>query len=224
MSNSIYKEQLQAVVKLEKSLNLPKNFFRSLRNDDDWSFIIKMHALIESSLSRLIEAKFNNFSLKDYFLTIGFSGGRHSKIKLLQQLGEIDPEECKFIEGLSFIRNRLVHNITHIKFNLETYVAQLSAKSKLNFATQTCSFFTDFYLSRKTERQAKIADILVKPKWYLWLCALHVIACASLRIDAIFYESDIEKAQKKIYALEAQRAKELLRLLAKDLDANAGLE
>lgn len=207
MSHSTYKEELQAVAELEKSLNLPKDFFLLLRDDDDWSFIIKMHALIESSLNRLIEAIFNDFSFDDYFLTLALSGGRHSKLKLLQKLDKIEPEECKFIEGLSSIRNRLVHNITHIKFNLQTYVTRLSATDKKKFATQTCNFFVDSN------------DILEKPKHYLWLCALHIIAMASLRTTPILYKVQIKKLKKEIYELEEQRAKELLRLFKEDLNS-----
>ena len=42
---------------IEKSLGLPKNFIRELLNEDDWSFIIKIHVLLEASISFLLLKK-----------------------------------------------------------------------------------------------------------------------------------------------------------------------
>lgn len=212
MSDSIYKQQLAAVAELEKSLGLKPEFFKSLRSDDDWSFVIKLHALIESSLGRFITAVFSDFALDKYFLTVDLCGGRHSKIKLLQELNQIDADECKFIVGLSTIRNRLVHNITHIQFDLQKYVNDMSATERRKFALQTCCIFSDSSVPESEQRE-RIQDILKRPKLYLWLCALHVVSCACLRTDTAQYKTQISKTKQIAYDLERERAKHLLETL-----------
>ena len=43
---------LRAVLQvLESELNLPPQFLERLRLEDDWSFVIKTHALVEAAVS-----------------------------------------------------------------------------------------------------------------------------------------------------------------------------
>jgi hypothetical protein len=46
-------DQLDIVEESEPLLGLEKGFFRKLLTEDDWSFVIKTHALIEAALTRL---------------------------------------------------------------------------------------------------------------------------------------------------------------------------
>jgi hypothetical protein len=41
------------ILELESKVGVPENFFRSLAQADDWSFVIKLHALFEAEPSRL---------------------------------------------------------------------------------------------------------------------------------------------------------------------------
>jgi len=46
-----------ALEELETRLCLPMGFCEGLRREDDWSFIIKLHALLEAALTALLAAK-----------------------------------------------------------------------------------------------------------------------------------------------------------------------
>jgi len=47
--------QIESPSPFETELGLPDGFLQRLRNsDDDWSFIIKVHALMEASVSYLL--------------------------------------------------------------------------------------------------------------------------------------------------------------------------
>jgi hypothetical protein len=48
------REQLEQVEQFEGSIGLPNGFFRKLSKEDDWAFIIKAHALIESAIGYML--------------------------------------------------------------------------------------------------------------------------------------------------------------------------
>ena len=138
------REQLQIVEETEPALGLDKGFFQKLlTTEDDWSFIIKTHALIESVLTRLIQVTVQPPPLAEFAETLNLSGGRHSKTKLLRACGRLDDDEEKFVRGLSEIRNRFVHNVRHTKSDLPKFVQGLDAAKKKEFVSKTCGILTD---------------------------------------------------------------------------------
>jgi hypothetical protein len=40
---------------LEKDLGVPADFFFTLHKEDDWSFVIKLHALFKGTVSHMLE-------------------------------------------------------------------------------------------------------------------------------------------------------------------------
>ena len=67
MSN---KELLDAINELENDTGVKEGFFISLLKEDDWSFIIKIHALYEAAITSLILNKLGQPTLeKIYFKT-----------------------------------------------------------------------------------------------------------------------------------------------------------
>jgi hypothetical protein len=48
------KNQEESLEALELDLGLPKGFCVKLIEEDDWSFVIKLHALLENAVSELI--------------------------------------------------------------------------------------------------------------------------------------------------------------------------
>lgn len=215
-------EQLDIVEESEPLLGLEKGFFRKLLSEDDWSFVIKTHALIESALTRLIETTVRPEPLGEFVTTFDLSGGRHSKVELLRRCDLIEDPEAKFVRGLSKIRNRLVHNVRYTSCDLSKFVNDhFSANEKDDFVKNTCCIFTEHKddLARRSEA---CADVLKRPKRYIWLCALHVTAMATLRTQSAESDAKIAASQAELDALtrhtlelQAEVAKkELEKLLA----------
>lgn len=135
-------ELVENVGELEELLGIRRGFFSDLLlKEDDWSFIIKTHALVETALTRLLESRITPAIPVEFINGLTLSGGRQSKLQLLRLLELIDVDEVRFVEGLSKIRNRLVHNISHVSFVLRDYVAALSPEDGSSFATKTCCVF-----------------------------------------------------------------------------------
>jgi hypothetical protein len=73
---------------LEKSVGIPRSLFASLDTDDDWTFVIKMHGVLEAGLNHLL-------------LTRLFSSENPDKLsRLVAQLDTSDPRKGK----LAFIK------------------------------------------------------------------------------------------------------------------------
>lgn len=207
-------EQLDIVEQSEPLLGLEKGFFRKLLTEDDWSFVIKTHALIESALTRLIETTVRPEPLGEFVTAFDLSGGRHSKVELLRRCDLIDDSEAKFVRGLSRIRNRLVHNVRYTSCDLSKFVSDhFSANQKDDFVKNTCCIFTEH---KDVTRDSEIrADVIKTPKRYIWLCALHVTAMATLRTRNAEIQAELDALERRNLELDAKVAKkELEKLLA----------
>jgi hypothetical protein len=196
-------EQLEYVEEVEPSLGVAKGFFRKLLNsEDDWSFVIKTHALIESTLTRLIQVTVQPQPLAEFIATLDVSGGRHSKVMLLRKCKLLENDEEKFVRGLSKIRNQLVHNVRHTNFGLKKYVEDLDDNQKNEFLSNSCGIFTDHEDAAKAAEHR--AGALARPRAYIWACALHVAAVAALRTRNAELAAETEALQKE--SLERQLA------------------
>jgi hypothetical protein len=50
---------------LERSLGLPEGFIERLEEEDDWSFVIKAHALVEAAMTQLLVHELHKPQLGD---------------------------------------------------------------------------------------------------------------------------------------------------------------
>jgi hypothetical protein len=199
---------LENVASLEKLLGIRSGFFNELGTEDDWSFVIKTHALVESGLTRLLESKVSPTIPQEFINRLDLSGSRHSKLKLLELLGLVKPTQVRFVRGLSRIRNRLVHNITHVGFVLADYVASLSPRDALLFVTETCGVFYDETLPI-SERKEHYAAILAHPKIFVWRTALLFLALTSLTIDLERLKAELEQQERKKLLADAETARRI---------------
>lgn len=70
---------------LESELGLPKAFFRGLLDENDWSFVIKLHSLIESAATRLLVVALGKPELEEIISRIELSGKTTGKLAFFQK-------------------------------------------------------------------------------------------------------------------------------------------
>lgn len=121
------------VLSLEKALGLPNGFFHKLIEEDDWSFVIKLHALIEAAVTHALVHKTGVEGLLNVFSMVELSKPKTGKLAFAKALGILDRDERRFIRNLSELRNDLVHKITNVAFKFEEYVVGLDAKQRKAF-------------------------------------------------------------------------------------------
>jgi hypothetical protein len=115
----------------EHRLGLPTLFyFKLMEVKDDWAFILKLHALFEGTLKRLLEEKQTQFEFtdpiiidRDSFPTMLQTAARHF---LLDEIGEPIVSARHYLRALYQLRNRIAHDLEFINLDLGRYVASLS--------------------------------------------------------------------------------------------------
>ncbi len=122
--------------KLLSSAGLPEDFMDNLLVESDWSFVIKLHALFEAVLASLVVKKLGVPALQDAITNLEFNNAKAGKVAFAQALELLDSREVAFLRGLSELRNRLVHNVRNVQFDLRVYVANMDARQQKSFKSQ----------------------------------------------------------------------------------------
>jgi hypothetical protein len=133
---------------LETRLGVHNGLLYSLLTQDDWSFVVKLHALIESSINELLRARVGRPELSDFLSLLPLSGVS-GKLPLLQKLGLLYNYEVGFLGKISNLRNRMTHNIK----NVDRTIADVLATMKVD---EVSSFRDSFlnYLQRPVVEKA----------------------------------------------------------------------
>ena len=130
----------EAVEELIKELGLPEGFYAELLGADDWSFIIKLHALIEAAVTGLIVEALGQKELHHLISRLELSNNTTGKIALVKALSLLEDKYRRFIVTLSQIRNAFVHDVSNVGMSLKEYIAQLG---KLYSVTEAFCFGKD---------------------------------------------------------------------------------
>lgn len=110
-----------SVGRLEGDCGLPEGFCVKLVQEDDWSFVIKMHSLLESAVSRLLTTALGRSELEDIFSALDTSNTKTGKIAFTSALGLLPKQHLDFIRSLSELRNRLVHRVKNVACDLHKH-------------------------------------------------------------------------------------------------------
>ena len=190
----------KTIAKLESEMSLPNGFFDALYMEDDWSFILKCHALMESACSFLLTAYFDNPNYEDVFARLEMSDKKKGKMAFLEATGLIVPEEAKFIIGLSELRNKLVHNIHGVRFKFSEHVSSMDKNQRRVFAE---SFGYAYFESDENGKLIlKNHDVVFKdPKSAVLKSLKFILAIIKLQVDARRFQREADEFRKEIYEL-----------------------
>ena len=193
------------VGQFEKEIGLPGGFFVNLLiKEDDWSFIIKLHALVEAAVSYLL-ASICGDRLLEIFTRLELSSDTIGKVAFAKALDVLDTDERSFIRKLSEIRNSFAHDVRQACATLGGYVAGLS-KDQLKALKVAIGPGVDPF---------PIADTIVpevefvrdNPKVCIWLRALFVISFIYQSKDLVLLRRKVADEREKLLAtvLEVDR-------------------
>lgn len=181
------------IFQLARDLGLPDTFLSDLLKEDDWSFIIKLHALLEAVLTHLLTHTFGKPELNDIFSKLQFRGPT-GKLEYIRALNLLNKNEIEFIDELTTIRNNLVHKIENVNFDLKKNINRYS-KDKLK---KYAHIFV--YSQPQLGIQAKTNALKVMPKEIMVNSVFFILRSVMERkTDAV---SKQELAQKGIEVLD----------------------
>ena len=192
-------ELIEDVQKISKEMRIPINFLIDLKENDDWSFIIKMHAFLEALISHSISETIHRNELTDILSHLDMGNTQYGKIIISEKLGLIGSDGKKFLMKLNNLRNHLAHNVHEINFSFSSYLESLDKNQKKEFLKSFSYFTTD---EDMRDHYDVVADIVFNhPKDALWLCAMHFTAI-------IWWKKEIEKNQTLLSSL-AKHSKDI---------------
>jgi len=201
------KPLFMGVDSFEKKLGLKRGFFDKLQNEDDWSFIIKLHALFEAVCTQLLISHLGEDKLSEVFSKLELSNKSSGKLVFLKQLELIGKNDRKFIYSLSELRNQLVHNVANFEFSLKEMVSKFTP-SELKQFTKTFSPFesvtvTDNIKDGLVEVDGKrMAELMERakeqPKLHIWVGAHNVLVSLGDNFGYSDYKQFI-KAKQILY-------------------------
>lgn len=101
----------------------------SYLKDDDWSLIIKLHALLEAAMSQLLVSKIDR-SIKAVIERLPLSDNSIGKGRMALEMGLISESQYRFLRKFSELRNSLVHKVENVDFDLKAYVDALDQNQR----------------------------------------------------------------------------------------------
>jgi hypothetical protein len=214
--------------KLEVEIGLKEGFYQRLRTEDNWSFLIKLHALIETSLSHLLSNYIlisvkstssnpsgvpNEKSLNDYFSWLETGDKRTGKVALAVSLGIITKEQQKFICLISELRNKLVHRVENVEFRLEQHIGSLDRNQLRIFDAALTFGINEAELKKSYQNHSTIQSFIRKePKEAIWVSGLThlLLLCRSLKyIRDDEKMSEIDKMLRKTIVAKIKAKKNI---------------
>jgi hypothetical protein len=146
----------------------------TLNNDDDWTFVLKMHAYVEAALNHLIVTRLNNPKMGDVVAKMRTANSESGKLALIKAYDLLPDKMCLFVEILCSIRNKAVHNISGQDLDLARYAQSIKPEQRKAWRTA----MTSCVIGEVTEKQRD--DAISWPRNAIFCCGIAVIARAHM--------------------------------------------
>jgi len=162
---------------LEHKLGVESGFFASLDGDDenDWSFVIKTHALIEAAISHLLTEHLKRPELAGTFSRLEMSNEATGKVAFATALGLLEKPERRFIISFSELRNMLVHDVRNVNFDLASHVQGMDQKDQDTFQRK--------FNLLSTEVTNEIRSLFrLDPRQALWYASMAFLGIVYLKL------------------------------------------
>lgn len=122
---SEYPDLDRVIPSLEHDVGVEPGFFGALLHENDWSFVVKLHALLEAVLTRVLADVIGRPELVPVFSFVEMSDARRGKVVFARALNLLDDGERGFIMKLSELRNNFAHDVRNIGKTLGTFMASV---------------------------------------------------------------------------------------------------
>lgn len=159
-------------------LGLPPGFYDRLVNEDDWSFVIKLNALVEAACSDALAARLHEPALVSLLATLDLGHPKHGKVALLKELSAINKEQAGVLRMVLELRNLLAHNVARIGFTFAEYIAAMDRQQRKSFVARA-----GYGIKPEFDGQTCAEFVLQEPKTAIWLTVAEILACLHLEHD-----------------------------------------
>ena len=173
---------LADVKAFEQKLGLPKSFYSDLLKNDDWSFVVKLNALVEAACTHALSVRLHAPELEEAFANTDLAISKYGKVTLLRGLNSLTSEQAHIIRQLAELRNKLVHNVRNVTFSLPGYVSELD-KQQLSSFTKAFGHGLPDFVTLDGPGIPRDKFVMRAPRFSIWLTVAEVIACLYLELE-----------------------------------------
>jgi hypothetical protein len=141
---------------LHKTTRVPMKVIQRLDKSDEWTFVITLHAMIETALNDLITRKLGFPELSDIIARFDTGDRQRGKLAWVKALKLLSDEDRAFVRILSQLRNDIVHEVSAFDFSFSKWISEMSAPDFKNLnASLEGTFKTDFTKGGKPVSRAE---------------------------------------------------------------------
>lgn len=139
--NDMLKKARAAGKKIGLSEKFLDDLMNDLRSDNDWSFVIKVHALMEVAITHVISERlhitgspigYRKEEISDFISRLPMNG-RNGKVNFANSLNLMNKATQNFLEKLSEIRNFYAHDLRNLDIPLEQYAFEINKHRQHEF-------------------------------------------------------------------------------------------
>ncbi len=172
----------KGILLLQDKLHLPIDFFKRLLQEDDWSFIIKLHALIEAACTDILLHHFDEPSLRNIITRLELSNKTFGKLAFIKELELLGETSRRYISALSEWRNSFVHNVQNCNASLDNIVAAMEKNEIKKFALDFSPLESTLkkfakgpsdLLASSTRKEIETNNLIDRakrnPKFHIWI-------------------------------------------------------
>jgi hypothetical protein len=100
---------------------------------DDWTLIVKLHAMIETCLNGALVKELDRTGLASVIAKLDTSNPSTGKVAFARALGIMLKASAVFLQKLSELRNICVHDVRNFDFNLIDHLTQIGKEKRNDF-------------------------------------------------------------------------------------------
>ena len=170
----------ESISKFEKKLNIPNGFYNNLYNEDDWSFVIKLSAFLETASTDVLTTVLGYRNIENAISYLDYGNSKSGKVVIMQKLEIITKNQATTLRKFLEIRNKVAHRLEDINFTFQNYIASLKDEKQkkefvLNFGHSVSESF-----ELKKQKIEKKDFVLENPKLIIWFAMREIIGCMHL--------------------------------------------
>lgn len=114
--------------RLEQGLDVVPGFLAELEGGDEWSYVVKMHALVEATLTRRLLAAVGRAELDSTLHRLELGTHRRGKLAFVRALRLLGDADIRFVRFLDEVRSSLLWSPGSTSF---TFAGYFEARSDL---------------------------------------------------------------------------------------------
>lgn len=193
----IYKDKAKELIHefaghVDEEIKSKTDFMFALVEEDDWSLVIKSHALIETLVTEVLVAKTEEIQLKNIIERLPLSDEEIGKLRIAKEYDVLTKHERRFIKRFSTLRNDLVHKFENVDFDFESYILKLDKGQKDSWRIA----FTWFEQGKSVENSWSEAT-LNHPKTAVWLAVFMFVLKIVIHVEDLKNQTKLSEAERE---------------------------